>query len=410
MKTVRGSILLFVVFAGFAFSAERVTDIYESEESWTKALKNRNLLKNPAFKYVKTDPNLPRVLLYGDSISIGYTPYVRKKLAGSVTAQRIPCNGGDTASGFAKLKQAGMEKGKWDVIHFNWGLHDLKYVDEKGRKVSVAKGGQLRSVEEYKRNLVKLVALMKSSGAKLIFATTTPVGPNNAGRVEGDAKKYNEAAVSVMKQHNIVINDLYGLVYPKLKEYQRPNDVHYHPHGSAIMGMQVARSIYSVLYPEEAAKARRRVKRAQCVSGLRSLGMLALVYANDHKGWLPVAKGGNPRAHQSLQLLVEHFKEAGDPSLYICPGSKQVPAECDDTGEKHFVLTEENVSYAWRAKRLNTGASSARTLLACDKSLDNHNGDGVHVLYCDGSVRWMTKEELGEGGLEVFLKKHHLSR
>ena len=36
----------------------------------------------PAFAPVRDDPKLPRVLLLGDSISIGYTPTVRARLAG----------------------------------------------------------------------------------------------------------------------------------------------------------------------------------------------------------------------------------------------------------------------------------------------------------------------------------------
>ena len=100
-------------------------DIFASEEAWQAAVRSPRLLKRPAFAYAPTDPNLPRVLIYGDSISIGYTGYLREILKGEATVQRIPCNGGDTASGFRKLKRAGLQKGRWDVIHFNWGLHEL---------------------------------------------------------------------------------------------------------------------------------------------------------------------------------------------------------------------------------------------------------------------------------------------
>ena len=49
-------------------------------------------------------------------------------------------------------------------------------------------------------------------------------------------------------------------------------------------------------------------------------------------------------------------------------------------------------------------------VIACDKSLDNHNGKGICVLLTSAFVKWIPKEELGEGGLEAFLKKHKLSR
>ena len=80
---------------------------------------------DPAFETVKDDPTLPRVLLIGDSISIGYTPATRKLLAGKANVHRIPTNGGPTDNGTKNIKQW-LGDGKWDVIHFNFGLHDIK--------------------------------------------------------------------------------------------------------------------------------------------------------------------------------------------------------------------------------------------------------------------------------------------
>lgn len=189
--SILSSLLVFLILC--AFGKARGEDIFESEESWLKALGgNEKSLKNPAFQYVRTDPKLPRVLVYGDSISIGYTPFLREVLKGKATVQRIPRNGGDTQTGFETLERAGLGKGKWDVIHFNWGLHDLKYVrpGKNGKAtLDVETGKQVRSVEDYVRNLEKLVVMMKASGAELIFATTTPVPPGSGGRKLGDAKR-----------------------------------------------------------------------------------------------------------------------------------------------------------------------------------------------------------------------------
>src|SRR5882757_11342750 len=80
-----------------------------------------------AMAEITDDPKLPRVLLIGDSISIGYTLDTRELLAGKANVHRIPTNGGPTTSGLANL-DAWLGEGKWDVIHFNWGLHDLKYI------------------------------------------------------------------------------------------------------------------------------------------------------------------------------------------------------------------------------------------------------------------------------------------
>jgi acyl-CoA thioesterase-1 len=77
---------------------------------------------DPAFAPVKDDPKLSRVLIIGDSISIGYTVPTRELLAGVANVHRIPENGGPTINGIKKI-DAWLGDSKWDVIHFNWGHH-----------------------------------------------------------------------------------------------------------------------------------------------------------------------------------------------------------------------------------------------------------------------------------------------
>ena len=76
---------------------------------------------NPAMRPIQDVPGLPRMLLIGDSISIGYTLPVRERLAGKANVHRIPENGGPTTNGLARL-DAWLGTQRWDVIHFNWGL------------------------------------------------------------------------------------------------------------------------------------------------------------------------------------------------------------------------------------------------------------------------------------------------
>src|ERR1051325_9877533 len=88
--------------------------------------------QSPAFAPVTDRPGLPRVLLIGDSISIGYTVTVQKALAGKANVHRIPENGADTVNGLKKI-ESWLGDSHWDVIHFNWGLHDLKVTGDRGR-------------------------------------------------------------------------------------------------------------------------------------------------------------------------------------------------------------------------------------------------------------------------------------
>jgi hypothetical protein len=58
-----------------------------------------------AFLPVAGDPALPRVLLIGDSISIGYTPAVKELLRGIANVHRIPDNGGATTLALTLLDE-----------------------------------------------------------------------------------------------------------------------------------------------------------------------------------------------------------------------------------------------------------------------------------------------------------------
>ena len=93
----------------------------------------------PEFAPVEDTPGLPRVLLIGDSISIGYTLPVRELLKGKANVHRIPGNGGPTTNGLKNLDE--WLAGKWDVIHFNFGLHDLKIGDDGSRQVPLEQYG-----------------------------------------------------------------------------------------------------------------------------------------------------------------------------------------------------------------------------------------------------------------------------
>ncbi len=119
----------------------------------------------PVFAPIEDAPGLPRVLLIGDSISIGYTLPARALLAGAANVHRIPVNGGPTPRGVEQI-DSWLGKGKWDVIHFNWGLHDLKYMSDGRKQVEL---------DIYERNLERLVERLQATGAKLIWASTTPV-------------------------------------------------------------------------------------------------------------------------------------------------------------------------------------------------------------------------------------------
>ena len=179
-----------------------------------------------AWDYVQDDPKLPRVLLIGDSISRGYTLATRTALAGVANVHRAPENCGPTANGLKKLA-VWLGDGRWDIIHFNFGIHD--------RKTPLA---------DYEQRLQEIVTKLKTTGARLIWASTTPVAEGGMkDATEADLVARNAAAAAVMAKHGVAINDLHAAMLPHLVEFQNPKDVHFGEPGYRFLGDQVAAAI-----------------------------------------------------------------------------------------------------------------------------------------------------------------------
>jgi acyl-CoA thioesterase-1 len=230
---------LILMLPGFVQAAEPASKPQPSAPKTVRLL-------DPSFVPIEDDPKLPRVLILGDSISIGYTIAVRELLRDKANVHRPPANCGNTTQGLAHLDQW-LGEGKWDVIHFNFGLHDLKYLDAEGRYVGPPKGKQVTPLPQYEKNLRELVARLKKTEAKLIWASTTPVPDGSAGRVAGEEIAYNRVAARIMDENGIVIDDLYGVMEKNLELYQRVSNVHFTTAGNRALARTVASSIEAAL-------------------------------------------------------------------------------------------------------------------------------------------------------------------
>lgn len=198
------------------------------------------LMASTAFQQKKS-----KILIIGDSISIGYTPFVQKNLENVAEVIHNPGNGKHTGNGLEKVEDW-IGETDWNIIQFNWGLWDLCYrhPDSKvqGNRDKV-NGDITFTIEEYEHNLDTLVKLIKEkSDAKLIFVTTTYVPENEAGRYVEDAIRYNEVAKSIMETHGVVIHD----IYKKSRRIHRKcgkgnDDVHYTKQGYEKLGMAITK-------------------------------------------------------------------------------------------------------------------------------------------------------------------------
>ena len=189
--------------------------------------------RETAWDYVADDPSLPRALIIGDSISRGYTLAVRHQLQGKFNVHRAPANCGSTVAG---LKQLGvwLGNGKWDIIIWNFGIHDRK----SGAAV-------------YRNNLETLLQRLQQTGARVIWVRTTPAPPgkNAEGFTEAECDQLNLIADEVMKAGQVPEVDLYALLKPRLSEWQLPNNVHFRETGYQAMGEKVAAAVKEIVLP-----------------------------------------------------------------------------------------------------------------------------------------------------------------
>ena len=230
---------LLIIFqsSGFAQLADKA-ELYTGKE-FSRALANPS-----------DNPDLPNVLLIGDSISIGYTVEVRKRLQGKADVFRIPTNGQTASYGFKHLDQW-LGKRKWDVIHFNWGLWDICYRNPKSKTQGhrdKTNGTLTATPEQYQASMEKIVMRLKKTKAKLIWCATTPVPKLELGRKEGDEIKYNAIAEKIMNANGIPINDLHAHALLKTPSIQaKEGDVHFNKNGYRYLADKVARELSRAL-------------------------------------------------------------------------------------------------------------------------------------------------------------------
>jgi hypothetical protein len=207
-----------------------------------RAAKKREL--PPAFQPPEVNEDLPNVLLIGDSISIGYMLAVRDLLADEANVWRPAANCGPTIRGLESLPEWLGDR-KWDVIHFNFGLHDLKFMGPNNQNLADPAATDSHpqvSIELYAENLRKIAKRLKKTGATVVWCQTTPVPEGAKGRIVGDAKRYNEVAAKVMQEvGGIEIDPLYEFAIENVEN--KPANVHYSTEGSKQLAEQVAKSV-----------------------------------------------------------------------------------------------------------------------------------------------------------------------
>ena len=191
---------------------------------------------------------MKQVLLLGDSIRMFYQDRVRELLGEDYNVSAPGENCRFAAYTLNSLRMWLPEFPKPDIIHWNNGLWDTAVI--------YAEDGCFTPLDEYVRTLERILRRLRQTGAEIIFATTTPTHPGKEAwttemppkHANADIRRYNEAAVELMRREGVRVNDLYARVCDDIENYVCEDWIHPSENGIETLAQAVAASI------KEAAK------------------------------------------------------------------------------------------------------------------------------------------------------------
>ncbi len=178
---------------------------------------------------------MKKILLLGDSIQLGYQKFVKEDLKNKCDVFYSEDNGRFTQYSYWLINQMYKEYGNFDVVHFNNGYWDMK-IDPPMKEC-------FNSIDEYLHGLRKIIKYAQDRGAKVIFATTIPIYKDSNTKIvfnNEDVVKYNNAALKLMKELDVEVNDLYSLMLKGDKYYKCDDMLHLTQEGSKVCAKQIS--------------------------------------------------------------------------------------------------------------------------------------------------------------------------
>ena len=185
------------------------------------------------------------------------------------------------------------------------------------------------------------------------------------------------------------------------------------PRGFTLVELLVVIAIISIIagfLVPTLLRGRGEAYKVQCANNLREIAKSAMIYADSSgKRFFPFPKGGNPRAHESLNIMVTFYGSAKklNPKLFVCPEWRGEPAEVDE--EEMYQLDESSLAYTWTDKKLSP--TDAGFLLSSDKRVKgaqelNGHEKGMQTVGTDSSITWVLEEDVdGEDGIPKGLTR-----
>src|SRR5882757_6742614 len=183
------------------------------------------------------DSLLPRILLIGNSITRGYYPEVAKILEGKAYVARLTTSKSVGDPALLKEIDLIMSYYKFDVVHFNNGLHGFGYTEEEYGKAFPAFVKKIRE---------------KAPHATLIWATITPVHTKADMKIldpkTDRIKVRNKIALDyIAKQKDIRVDSLYELTINHPEFYEGGDGTHPNSSGYQALAEKVAAALSAAL-------------------------------------------------------------------------------------------------------------------------------------------------------------------
>ena len=189
---------------------------------------HENIEWSVAYAYGLTDAtkDLPRVLLVGDSICNGYQSGVRELLKGKMNVSYWISSYCVTSAAYLPLLTIYLDEAKYDVIHFNNGLHSLK------TPTAAYENGVRRALQLIRE---------KQPDAKLVWCSSTPLA-NDAKTAK--CRELNAAAAKVVAElGGIATDDLFSLLDPLDRAANWSDEYHHRAMVQKKESLQVAASV-----------------------------------------------------------------------------------------------------------------------------------------------------------------------
>ncbi|NCU26182.1 SGNH/GDSL hydrolase family protein [Candidatus Nomurabacteria bacterium] len=175
---------------------------------------------------------MKKVLLLGDSIRLSYQSRVKEHLAGSAEVFGPADNCRFAKYTLWHADTWARENGKPDLIHWNNGIWDIFRINEDV--------GIFTEIDEYIKDLKRVLFELRKTDARIIWASTTPVNNKSKDCRNEDIDRYNAAAKSLMVSEEIEVNDLNSLIKGNIDLYIAQDNLHLTQEGQAAAAKAVS--------------------------------------------------------------------------------------------------------------------------------------------------------------------------